>query len=59
LQAGVNIVTIAPRSYHAYRSMLPEIERANEHAPGRSTVSIYDPASPSMVWDEAAKALGH
>jgi hypothetical protein len=59
LQAGVNIVTIAPRNYTTFRSLLPEIERVNPFAPGISSISKYDPHAPSMVWDEAAKALGH
>jgi hypothetical protein len=60
LQAGVNIVTIAPKSYgHGWRSMLPLVLDANPHARGISSVSIYDPTNPSQVWDEAAKALAH
>jgi hypothetical protein len=57
LCAGVNIVTIAPRSYTPYRSMLPEIQREAAGAPGVTTLTVFDSHFPSQVWDEAAKAL--
>lgn len=57
LQAGVNIVTVAPQSYRSYSSMLPAVEQANADAPGMTTFTRYDSNNPAGVWDEAAAAL--
>lgn len=57
LAAGVNMLTIAPRSYRETRSSLPDILRNAPIKAGRTPLVRYNPGHPDEVWTEAARAL--
>ena len=57
LGAGVNMLTIAPRSYGEYRSCMPDILRAAPAKAGRTPLIRYNPSRPDEVWAEATRAL--
>lgn len=57
LEAGVNMVTVAPRTYSPGRSLLSDLSRMEGETRGVNSVFKYDLSEPMSVWDHAAEAL--
>ncbi len=57
LEAGVNMVTVAPGNYNPRWSSLSYVTSRCPIQRGRHTLVKYNPLFPEAVWDEAAKAL--
>jgi hypothetical protein len=57
LEAGVNMLTVAPHDYSERRACLPEILAECKVQRGSSSLLRYDKRFPGQVWDNAAKAL--
>lgn len=57
LEAGVNMVTVAPHDYSERRSDLPNILAGSRVQRGMSTLMRYNKMFPEQVWDTAAESL--
>lgn len=57
LAAGVNMLTIAPRDYSVYRSVLGKILDQCKVQRGTASLLKYNPALPQQVWEQAAQVL--